>query len=152
MANVLVQDTSLTAIANAIREQNGSTDTYKPAEMATAIQGIQAGGGELKTIVASQSYNYSSSMTSFTIQNNNFPESGVDFALVIGADTNNLNYPIGIYDYKASTNKFEKNSITWKSFLAPTAYNPQTHTLSFKYTDRPSFSTSATTYFKITFA
>ena len=141
----------LSAIGSAIREKTGGTELLTLDAMPVAIQGIQAGGGELKTIVASQSYNYSSSMTSFTIQNNNFPESGVDFALVIGADTSSLNYPIGIYDYKASTNKFEKNSITWKSFFAPTAYNPQTHTLSFKYTDRPSYYFSATTYFKITF-
>lgn len=40
MANVLVQDTSLTAIADAIREKNGSTDTYKPGEMAAAISEI----------------------------------------------------------------------------------------------------------------
>ena len=37
MPNVLVQDSSLTAIANAIREKNGTEDTYKPAEMAQAI-------------------------------------------------------------------------------------------------------------------
>lgn len=37
MANVLVQDTSLTAIGDAIRAKNGSEDTYKPAEMAEAI-------------------------------------------------------------------------------------------------------------------
>ena len=37
MANVLVNDTSLTAIGNAIREKNGETTLYKPAEMATAI-------------------------------------------------------------------------------------------------------------------
>lgn len=43
MANVLVQDTSLTAIADAIREKNGSTDTYKPGEMAAAISEISVG-------------------------------------------------------------------------------------------------------------
>ncbi len=142
----------LSAIGSAIREKTGGTELLTLDAMPVAIQGIQAGGGELKTIVASQSYNYSSSMTSFTIQNNNFPESGVDFALVISADTNSLNFPIGIYDYKASTNKFEKNSITWKSNLSPTSYNPQTHTLSFKYAGKPSYFISATTYIKITFA
>lgn len=143
----------LSAIGSAIREKTGGTELLTLDAMPVAIQGIQAGGGgELKTIVASQSYNYSSSIISFTIQNNNFPDSGVDFALVISADTNSLNFPIGIYDYKASTNKFEKNSITWKSNLTPTSYNPQTHTLSFKYADKPSYSVSATTYVKITFA
>lgn len=44
MANVLVQDTSLTAIADAIRAKNGETTQYKPAEMATAIAAIPSGG------------------------------------------------------------------------------------------------------------
>ena len=37
MSKVLVTDTHLTDIANAIRDKNGSTDTYKPSEMANAI-------------------------------------------------------------------------------------------------------------------
>ena len=40
MAEGLVSDTNLTAIANAIRTKNGSSDTYTPAEMATAITNI----------------------------------------------------------------------------------------------------------------
>lgn len=46
MANVVVNDTNLTNIADAIREKNGLTDTYKPSEMAAAILAIEAGGGE----------------------------------------------------------------------------------------------------------
>lgn len=155
MANVLVQDTSLTAIANAIREKNGSTNTYKPAEMATAIQALSSGGGgELKTIVASQKYTYNrtASQNNFTIQNDNFPDSGVDFALVIHADSSSLTYQWGVYDYKASSNSFSDYNLNYRTYLAPTAYDPQTHTLSFKYDYNGSFSTSATTYFKITFA
>lgn len=45
MANVIINDTNLTNIANAIREKNGLTDTYKPSEMAGAILAIQAGSG-----------------------------------------------------------------------------------------------------------
>lgn len=45
MANVLVEESSLVSIANAIREKNGSTNTYKPSEMAQAITDIQSGGG-----------------------------------------------------------------------------------------------------------
>lgn len=47
MANVLVQDTSLTAIADAIRAKNGTETTYKPAEMAAAINALPSGGGDL---------------------------------------------------------------------------------------------------------
>ena len=51
MAKVLVNETNLTNIANAIREKNGTTDTYKPSEMATAISNIQAGGGSENELV-----------------------------------------------------------------------------------------------------
>ena len=45
MANVIVNDTNLKNIANAIREQNGETTGYKPSEMAAAILAIEGGGG-----------------------------------------------------------------------------------------------------------
>lgn len=47
MPNVLVQDSSLTAIADAIRAKNGTETTYKPAEMADAITNLPSGGGDL---------------------------------------------------------------------------------------------------------
>lgn len=40
MPNVLVNDDSLKAIGNAIRSKNGETTTYKPAEMANAINNL----------------------------------------------------------------------------------------------------------------
>ena len=40
MPNVLVNDDSLKAIGNAIRGKNGETTTYKPAEMAAAINNL----------------------------------------------------------------------------------------------------------------
>ena len=45
MAEVLVQDTSLQDIADAIREKNGTETTYKPSEMGDAVRGISGGGG-----------------------------------------------------------------------------------------------------------
>ena len=44
MANVIINDTNLTDIANAIREKNGEITTYKPSEMAAAILAITGGG------------------------------------------------------------------------------------------------------------
>lgn len=44
MANVLVQESSLSAIAAAIRAQNGTANTYKPAQMAPAILALQGSG------------------------------------------------------------------------------------------------------------
>lgn len=45
MAIVTINDEHLNNIASAIREKNGTADTYKPGDMATAIQAISAGGG-----------------------------------------------------------------------------------------------------------
>lgn len=45
MANKLYDDTSIKAIANAIRAKNGKTDTYTVSEMAGAINDIPAVGG-----------------------------------------------------------------------------------------------------------
>ena len=50
MANVLVQESSLEAIADAIRYRKRSRDTYTPAEMAPAIRSINGGGGEVVLI------------------------------------------------------------------------------------------------------
>ena len=44
MANVIINDAYLTDIAGAIREKSGSTATYKPKEMATAIYALPTGG------------------------------------------------------------------------------------------------------------
>ena len=43
MSQVLVNETSLTAIADAIREKNGETTTYKPSEMSGAISALSIG-------------------------------------------------------------------------------------------------------------
>lgn len=45
MANVLIEETSLTNIANAIRAKNGLSTTYKVSEMPSAISAISGGGG-----------------------------------------------------------------------------------------------------------
>ena len=43
MANVLVEETSLQDIADAIREKTETEDTFKPSEMGEAIRGISSG-------------------------------------------------------------------------------------------------------------
>ena len=45
MSKVMVNESSLSAIGEAIRGKNGTTNTYKPSEMAAAINSIPAGGG-----------------------------------------------------------------------------------------------------------
>ena len=62
MSKVLVSETNLTAIGNAIREKNGETTLYKPGEMAAAISAITTGGGgdfEIPIITGDCSYRFS---------------------------------------------------------------------------------------------
>lgn len=44
MPTSFIEDSTLTAIADAIREKNGSSDTYTPLQMVTAIQDIRQSG------------------------------------------------------------------------------------------------------------
>ena len=63
MANVLVSETSMTAIANAIRSKNGTQNTYTPSQMPQAISEIEGGGSATlidKNISANGTYNASS--------------------------------------------------------------------------------------------
>lgn len=46
MANKLYEEQDIQNIANAIREKNGSSDTYKVSEMPDAIKNISGGGGD----------------------------------------------------------------------------------------------------------
>ena len=47
----LVQDTSLTTVADAIREKGGTTAPLSfPAGMAEAVRNIQSGGGDLSSV------------------------------------------------------------------------------------------------------
>lgn len=48
MANKLYEETHIQAIANAIREKKGSTETYKVSEMAAAVRALQTGSREEK--------------------------------------------------------------------------------------------------------
>lgn len=51
MAEFLVQGASLTAVADAIREKGGTTTPLSfPDGMASAIRGIQNGGGDLSSV------------------------------------------------------------------------------------------------------
>lgn len=58
MANVLVEETSLSNIASAIRGKNGSTAVYKPGEMAAAITNLPTGGGDTETITFSRNISF----------------------------------------------------------------------------------------------
>lgn len=48
MANVLIEESSLEDIADAIREKNGSSDTYRAADMAGAISNLSSGVSDVQ--------------------------------------------------------------------------------------------------------
>lgn len=48
MGKVIINDTTLISIADAIREKNGETVTYLPSEMPDKIKNIEGGGGMVK--------------------------------------------------------------------------------------------------------
>ena len=47
MSKVLVSESNLSSIADAIREKSGTEDTYTPSQMAPAIRNISGGGGDM---------------------------------------------------------------------------------------------------------
>ena len=71
MANtpVVVLDDTLTNIANAIRGKNGSSDKYKPGQMADAIDNIPAGGLGIPREVSNVVYKVPE-VTSFSLPSN----------------------------------------------------------------------------------
>ena len=71
MANtpVVVLDDTLTDIANAIRGKNGSSDKYKPGQMADAIDNISAGGTGIPREVIDGVYKIPE-VTSFSLPSN----------------------------------------------------------------------------------
>lgn len=65
MADRLIQTETLTAIADAIRAKNGSSDTYTPSQMASAISNISA-GLDIKKLTATVSEDKTSTYTMIT--------------------------------------------------------------------------------------
>ena len=55
MANVLVEETSLSNIASAIREKSGGSATYKPGEMAAAISNLPTGSNNGEDVFLTRS-------------------------------------------------------------------------------------------------
>lgn len=56
MAEYLIQDATLTGIADAIREKTGSAESMTPAQMASAIAAIETGGGGIRTGLEAAAY------------------------------------------------------------------------------------------------
>lgn len=146
MANVLVNDTSLTAIGNAIREKNGETTLYKPAEMATAIQALATGGGgELKVVSMNtkkdiRGSRYVSSWT-IDVSNDNFPTNAEQISVQWWIKNLNSEYQrfIGIYDATNNTITTDKTYYNYydgryEREPGTTTYNKDTKTFTITLT------------------
>lgn len=72
MTKVLVEDSNLTSIANAIREKNGQTTQYKPSEMGKAIDNIKTGEKPTETIEITKNGVYD--VVDYATANVNTPE------------------------------------------------------------------------------
>ena len=93
MAKVLVNESSLTGIADAIRSKNGSTDTYKPSEMAAAITAISGAAEpviEALSVTSNGTYTASNGVDGYSPITVNVPQDGSppESAFVISGDCN----------------------------------------------------------------
>ena len=94
MANKLYEESSVQAIAQAIREKNGGTSTYKVSEMAEAVRAIQTGSktGEYSwNQIPTAVKNF---LTNVTYDSNDYTTSRITEFAPATADKNNT-YPIG---------------------------------------------------------
>lgn len=97
MSKVLVNESSLTGIANAIRGKNGSADTYKPSEMAAAITAISGGGEpviEALSVTSNGTYTAPDGVDGYSPVTVNVPQSGSppEEAFVISGDCSYWDY------------------------------------------------------------
>lgn len=103
MSEVLIQESTLSAIGNAIRSKTGSSNLMSPAEMVTAIDGIETGGSSIDLCGGS---NLTDSLTI----NNSTKVTGRAFA---------LNNAIPVMQFNFS-NLINPNDWRW-SFVVPMA-------------------------------
>lgn len=95
MANKLYEETSIQAIADAIREKNGTSDTYAVSQMADAVRAIQTG-------VEPVEYSYNqipilvkNYLDNVTYDSSDYTVSNIADYAPSTADVNNT-YPVGI--------------------------------------------------------
>ena len=80
MSKVIVNESSLADIANAIREKNGTNDSYFPREMPDAIRNIESGGAaaviESLDITSNGTYNAPTGIDGYSPITVNVPQDG----------------------------------------------------------------------------
>lgn len=130
----------LSAIGSAIREKTGGTELLTLDAMPTAIQGIQAGGGELKYIQMVKSFSMPKNKSGTqTITNTNLPTNYTFVMVMNGAITR----------YNASTGRVERvqsgGDINDISYYI--GYDKTTQTVSIGWSNASTVSVSSRDYY-----
>lgn len=109
MANVLVDEAVFPAIANSIRAKNGTEDTYKPSEMAGAIDNLPTSGGGKGTDAKTATWSQYSDMVQ-SINLSDFGVSGLTPERVIGFT----------FDYLYTSTGLAMNSVSFCCYKSNT--------------------------------
>ena len=91
MANVVINDPHLKDIADAIREKNGTSNTYAPNEMAAAITSLSSGGKSKMAYATISASSTTSSSKTFDL--NNYIGNGM-FYFIIQAEPDNGDFVV----------------------------------------------------------
>lgn len=138
MANVLIESQTMTDIADAIREKNGTENTYKPADMPQAVRDIETQKVDLSEYATKDYVEQEIANFDFIKIVTKLPETGLVnrtyFVPKIDTETNDLYDEYMWVDGKwevIGTKKIEvdlTNYVSKSSFV----YNEETETLSIK--------------------
>lgn len=130
----------LSAIGSAIREKTGGTELLTLDAIPTAIQGIQAGGGELKYIQMATSFSMPKNKNGTkTITNTNLP-TNYTFVMVMNGAITRYNVSTGIVE-RIQTG----GEITDISYYID--YDKTTQTISIGWSNASSISISSRDYY-----
>lgn len=134
----------LSAIGSAIREKTGGTELLTLDAMPVAIQGIQAGGGELKYIQMATSFSMPKNKNGTkTITNTNLP-TNYTFVMVMNGAITRYNVSTGIVE-RIQTGE----DISGISYYID--YDKTTQTISIEWTNASSISISSRDYYVYAF-
>lgn len=109
MANVLVNDLYLGDIADAIREKLNVQTTYKPSEMAAAIETISGGGGITPTGSITITTNTTTDVTNYASAITNVPTGAAKSSSDLTANNLTVTAPAGLYSSDASKTLTDAN-------------------------------------------
>lgn len=109
MVNVLVEDSYLSDIADAIRQKKSSVDTYKPSEMADAIMSIPSGTPPTGTI--SISTNGTHDVTNYAYASVSVPTGTARSSSDLTANNLTVTAPAGLYASNATKTLSDVNLV-----------------------------------------